>query len=119
MNYLTDTDQTVLLATTVGLCSGIVANLQDLALKKWTEQDKWLDWDAAISGLVAKTAIQAIVFSAIAFVFLLYNTQNTLEEINRFIWLTGIGFGLLFTPAGRLSGWIITKIAERFTSRST
>lgn len=109
MNYLTDADQTILLAVVVGLCSGIVMNLQDLALKRWIEKN-WISWEVAISELIAKTAIQAIIYGAVAFVILLYDTQNTLAAINRMIVLSGIGLGLFFIPAIRAVGRLILNL---------
>lgn len=111
MDYLTETDKTVLLATAVGLISGTLSNLQTIAIARWRKQE-WLGWDFVISKLLASVAIQAIIFSAGTFVWLLYDTQSKLDDINHYLIFYGglIGFGWPIFKL--LSNWAANKMSQ-------
>jgi len=117
MNYLTEADKTILLATAVGLISGSLINFQEIAIARW-QQKEWQGWDFIITKFMASIAIQAIIFGAGTFVLLLYDTQSNLTKINHFLIFYGalIGFGW---PLFKLSSdWIADKAGELYGRRS-
>ena len=117
MNYLTETDKTILLATAVGLISGSLINLQEIAIARW-KQKQWLGWDFVISKLMASAAIQAIIFGAGTFVWLLFDTQSNLNSINHFLIFYGALMGFGWPIFNLSSEWIVDKAGELFSRSS-
>lgn len=115
MSYLTDTDKVIFLAGGVGLAVGIITNAQDIALDRWLKRE-WLGWDRAISRAIVSAIIWALVFSALAFLTMLYEPAKPLSAVQQSMIQFGLWMGLVVPGATRIGLWATDKIASRVKS---
>lgn len=103
MDYLTPVDRTVLLALAAGLFSGTMTGCIDAGLAYWTDKGTWNGWEATIRNTVLYAIIFGLVFSASAFVLLLYAPAKPLGEIDQLFLKGAIGLSIVVPCLNRLS----------------
>lgn len=103
MNYLTPVDHTVFFALAIGLFSGTMTGCLDAGLTYWAKAGSWNGWEATLRNTVLYAIIFGLVFSASAFVLVLYAPAKPLGEINQLFLSGGIGLSIMVPCLNRLS----------------
>lgn len=116
MDYLTETDQAIMLSGALGLCVGLAISAQNIWLDQWLKEE-WLGWDDAISRTIVSAIVWAILLSAIAFLSLLYEPMKSAASIERASIQFGIVMGLLLPITRRGVSWVAQKVGNLLGQR--
>ena len=112
MSYLSAVNKTVLLAITIGLCSGTLSGCLDIGLDRLLGQ-AWLGWNKAIKDVMLQAVVFAIALGAGAFIFVTLNPYGPSEEINGSTFKVCLAYSVLFPLAN-----LISKFDQRRSPRA-
>ncbi|MEM8502865.1 MAG: hypothetical protein AAF716_06900 [Cyanobacteria bacterium P01_D01_bin.1] len=105
MDYLTETDKTVLFGVAAGLFGGLLNSAAEIALRWWNEE-ALIAQNELVARAIVRGVIYALFFGAGAFVLILYDAQTPLKKIDQYLFFFAVFIGLGEPLYNRAWDWL-------------